>query len=87
MPYTLLAIEFANGTAVPGPYLKSFDHEAHNGLGFGEFTDDPALSLSFDDRVAAMAFWQRQSRVRPYRADGKPNRPMTCLTVEVVERP
>jgi hypothetical protein len=31
----------------------------------------------------ALSFWRRRSTVKPVRADGRPNAPMTCLTVSI----
>jgi hypothetical protein len=83
------AIGFANGMPCPhaGQYLESFDHEVFNGEGYGEFTPDPAKAKRFPDFAAAVLFWRRPSKVRPRRPDGEPNRPLTALTVEIVDAP
>lgn len=79
------AIGFANGTPCPhaGQWLKSFDHEAFNGRGHGEFTDRLEDAMRFASSTEAFEFWRRQSKVRPWRPDGKPNKPMTALTVVI----
>lgn len=86
MSVVLRAIGFANGVRCPhaGQYLKWFDHEANEGGGYGLFTPHRYKAMRFADAGEALAFWQRQSTVRPLRADGQPNRPLSCLTVEVV---
>lgn len=66
-----------------GIYFKSFDHEYDNGRGLAEFTDDKSEALKFPDMAAALAFWNKQSTVRPLRPDGKPNKPMTATTVDI----
>lgn len=37
----------------------------------------------FDDNAAALIVWNTRSKTRPYRRDGKPNKPMTALTVQI----
>jgi hypothetical protein len=39
--------------------------------------------MVFEDHAAAMEVWTRQSRVRPLRPDGKPNRPLTAYTISI----
>jgi hypothetical protein len=64
-----------------GKYLKTFDHEAYDGRGYGTFTDDPLQAKQFPGITAALEFWNRQSKVRPLRQDGRPNKPLTASTV------
>lgn len=64
-------------------WVKSCDVDAMDGYGLAELTTDFAEALTFPDAGAAMRFWQRQSTVRPLRADGRPNRPLTAYTIEV----
>jgi hypothetical protein len=85
MSAVILAVGFANGAHCPhaNQWLKTFDHDACDGQGYGTFTPDPEQAMQFDDAAAAMTFWKKQSRVRPLRQDGKPNRPLTALTVVI----
>jgi len=87
--YGMIAVGFANGGDCPhaGEWLKSFDHEFDEGRGFGEFTRDPKRALRFTTREAAMEFWRRSSTIKPLRPDGRPNRPLTGLTVSVTKLP
>lgn len=89
MSIVIKALAFASGASCPiaGQYLESFDFDAHDGVGFGHFTADPARAMRFADSVAAELFWARQSTVRPLRADGEPNRPLTSTTIELREMP
>ena len=48
-----------------------------------ELTIHPDDARRFADSGDAMLAWNKQSRVRPYRPDGRPNKPLTALTVEV----
>jgi len=83
--YIMVAGGFANGAPCPheGEYLESFDHDADGGRGFATFTSNPFEAKRFPSRLAALNFWRKQSTVRPTRPDGEPNRPLTCLTVEI----
>jgi hypothetical protein len=83
MPFAIQII----GTPYPidGQYLKHFDFDADNGLGFGEFTDNIQEALLFDNAADALEFWRTPSTVKPLRLDGKPNRPLTSTTVHICE--
>ena len=89
MANVIKAVAFANGTPCPhhGHYLETADFEAHGGLGHMTFTADPAEALRFATPGDAIAFWQRRSVTFPLRADGRPNRPLTALTVEIERAP
>jgi hypothetical protein len=67
-----------------GQYLMSFDFESGNGLGFGEFTSDRSKAMRFAGLREAMEFWRTPSKTRPLRPDGKPNRPFTATTIEII---
>lgn len=71
------------GGPMIGAWLESFDVDAHDGRGAATFTRDPSRALRFADHRAALATWKTRSRVRPWRDDGKPNRPLTAYTCEV----
>jgi hypothetical protein len=79
-------INFVNGEHCPiaGQYLMSFDFDAFEGQGFGTFTDRISEARRFEDMTAALEFWRTQSTVLPLRPDGKPNRPFTCTTIELI---
>jgi hypothetical protein len=83
------AVMFANGAPCPhaGTYLKSADFEAHGGIGWMTFTRNPGSALKFDSAGAAIAYWRTRSKTVPTRPDGKPNRPLTALTVEIEDAP
>lgn len=78
-------IGFANGVPCPhaGLYVQTFDFDAHDGRGLGIFTPDKVDALKFPDGQAAFLFWQTQSKVKPTRPDGRPNRPLTAATVDI----
>ena len=85
MTLLIKALGFANGRSCPheGQYLKAFDFEYENGIGYGDFTDDPSEAMKFDSFRDAMEFWKTQSKVRPIRPDGEPNRPLTALSISL----
>lgn len=75
---TLAAVE---GLVVHGKYLEWSDPNARNGFGDDRWTSKLAKAKKFASFEAAMQCWQAQSSVRPFRDDGKPNRPMTAYSV------
>jgi len=85
----IIAVAFANGEPCPheGQWVRSFDHDACEGQGYGVFTDDASCALPFADVGEAWNFWAKQSSVRPTRPDGRPNKPMTALTVSIEPLP
>lgn len=82
-------VGFANGepSAYDGQYLERFDPEYEGGLGRVWTTSDPNKAKLFDNAADALLLWKTQSQTNPLRSDGKPNRPMTALTIEIVEAP
>jgi len=89
MPSLIRAVAFADGSPCPlaGLFVMAYDPDAYNGKGWVDFTADPALALRFVDNVEAFAFWRQRSTVNPTRPDGKPNRPLTSTTIEIVKVP
>jgi len=69
-----------------GQYVRACSVDAYNGIGHVEVTPDPERARQFDSVLEAVDFYRRQSNVMPLRDDGKPNRPLTCYTVEFVRR-
>jgi hypothetical protein len=86
MQYVMKVVGFASGESceVANMYLLSFDFNADDGQGMGVFTDDLGVAKKFDAPSEAMAFWNTISTVKPFREDGKPNKPMTSSTVEIL---
>jgi hypothetical protein len=62
-------------------YVKRCDVDAFNGRGYVEFTRDIKQARRFTTTEDAWKYWKRQSRVCPFRDDGKPNRPLTAYNV------
>jgi hypothetical protein len=67
-----------------GQYLMSFHFDTADGKGFGTFTHDQTKAKRFQSPAEAMLFWRTQSKVRPTRPDGEPNRPLTVSSVELL---
>jgi hypothetical protein len=76
----------ANGlpTELDGLYLREFDPEFANGVGLITGTADRTEAMRFGSKSAAMLFWRQSPRCRRIRPDGRPNRPLTAFTVEIV---
>lgn len=70
-----------------GTYVVSCDFEAFGGVGHVQLTRQRARAKVFDSPEEAMRYWQTRSRTRPTRPDGKPNRPLTAYSVELVRLP
>jgi hypothetical protein len=64
-----------------GAWLRDYDPEAHDGQGDVTWTTDPALAQRFDTQADVLDCWSTVPKVRPKRADGKPNRPLTSYTI------
>lgn len=65
-------------------FVVSCDVDANGGQGNFVMTNDPKLAKPFDSAADAMLYWGRQSEVCPLRADGRPNKPLTALTVTLI---
>jgi hypothetical protein len=81
----VLALSGMGEVAFP-VWVKSFDIEAHDGQGDVEVTQVRGEAYCWPNPAAAMAAWNTISTVRPVRADGKPNKPMTAMTIELEEQ-
>jgi hypothetical protein len=83
--HVIRIVGFANGQPCPiaGLWLKSFDFNALDGRGSGDFTDDPAQALRFNTLQKAKDFRNTVSLVKPLRSTGLPNRPLTACTVVI----
>lgn len=61
--------------------LATWDVNGHDGLGSFTITENPWEALGWPSLDIAREAYREQSHVKPMRADGKPNRPMTVFTV------
>lgn len=69
-----------------GDYLEGFDPEAGYGWGAAAFTRDLQRAMVFPDLKAAYEFIGTRPKTRPTRPDGKPNRPLTAFTLQILPR-
>lgn len=77
-----MRIEEAGGQIFAAPtWVMSCDHDAFDGLGAVEWTQMKDRAMRFDTFAAALEFHGRQSKVKPLREDGQPNKPLTALSV------
>jgi hypothetical protein len=85
IPHVIRVVAFANGApcSIAGQWLKSFDFNASNGVGSGEFTDNWRKAKRFESQADAVAYWNTVATVRPLRADGLPNKPLTATTCQI----
>jgi hypothetical protein len=79
------AIGFASGVSCPhaGMFLKHADFNAYSGQGLMTFTGDITQAMVFATAGDAIQFWRTRSKAQPTRPDGRPNRPLTALTIEI----
>jgi len=54
-------------------------------VGRERWTTDITKAKRFASQEDAMGCWRKQSTVKPFRSDGRPNRPMTAYSVVVEE--
>lgn len=66
-------------------YLREYDPSVSDEQGYGRIaaTPDINLALHFRSPLDALDFWKQPSKIVPTRPDGRPNRPLTCFTVEI----
>lgn len=78
-------VSFTQPPAQLGQYLSDFDVDAHDGAGAITTTADISRAIVFESFFDAWSAWRTQSTVQPLREyDGKPNRPLTAFTIEIV---
>jgi len=69
---------------VDGSYVKEFDPDARGGRGSVKTTRFIDDALRFINHSDAHEYWMQQSKVRPLRDDGHPNRPLTAYMIEIL---
>lgn len=84
--YVMIAIGFVDDD-VPcpfiGQFLESFNFDADDGQGYGEYTPDFDKAMKFQSMSDALEFWRTPSKLKPRRWDGMPNRPLTCTHMSI----
>lgn len=83
--WVIRVIEAADGrkSEYDGQYVRTFDPDYGGGLGRVWTTEKIEDAILYKTFAEAAEAWKAQSKVRPLRPDGKPNRPMTAFTVEI----
>lgn len=84
--FVIRFVGLVNGQRSPqdGRYLKAFAFKGPVGEMVLETVHLPGLALQFPTVLDAMEAWRSVDPREPVRADGRPNRPLTAFTVEVV---
>lgn len=70
---------------IAGQYLEWYDPNAGGGGAVAIFTRDITKAKKFSTRAEALAEWNLVRTIGPARPDGKPNKPLTALSVEIRE--
>jgi hypothetical protein len=87
MSAVIQVIEAADGSITPhdGRYVASWDPHTRYGICKIVTTSKLSAAKRFADLDAAIEEYRTVSRIEPKRpTDGKPNRPLTGLTIEVI---
>lgn len=84
--YGVFAMTHNDGTVL-NEWLESFDAEANDGMGHAMFTTREDLAMRFESQNDALAYLLTVPASRPFRADGKPNRPLRAFEVLIRELP
>lgn len=89
--YGIKLIGLGSGELFPvAEWLVRFDANIHEigkpyPTGMVESTVDPKKAMRFSSFGEAHELWVTQSTTVPFRPDGRPNRPLTAFTVEIVK--
>ena len=70
-------------TSLDGEYLVGYE-DAGDHVGLVATTAEISDAKLFANLTEAVEFWKQQSVLCPIRPDGKPNRPLTAFTIEVI---
>lgn len=81
----LAGVSLNKHTLEYGDYLAAFDPDGMDGAGVATWSRDAARAMTFDSVEAASSTYRMVSVVKPFRDDGRPNRPLTAYTVELVQ--
>jgi hypothetical protein len=73
-----------DGSGPAGQYLEAYDPDAFDGGGDATFTSEVARAKRFATVAEAWAELGRRPTARPVRSDGKPNRPLTTFTMQIL---
>jgi hypothetical protein len=87
MPFIMKLYSLAHepNTLYPNKFLKSFDPDGNNGRGEYDTARDLSEAQLFITAKDAINLWQTVSKLRPFRPDGEPNKPLTAFNIEILE--
>ena len=74
-------------SVMEGQWVQTVNVDAYNGRGEARGTLDPRKAMAFDTTTEAFIFWNQQSKVRPLRPDGRPNKPLTAFSCMIEALP
>ena len=80
----LTGVQLGGGPDPTGLLVQEYDPDGNQGRGDVALTRDLQEARKFGDLEVLFRTWTATSVVRPVRADGRPNRPLTAYTVEPV---
>jgi hypothetical protein len=91
LSYVIVAVEFAQEGVpfkYPGQFLEWYKPNVPLGQTMASWTNDLKKAMKFDTAADAFAEWKRERTVPTPSGgrmipDGKPNRPLTAITIEV----
>jgi hypothetical protein len=91
LSYVIVAVEFAQEGVpfkYPGQFLEWYKPNVPLGQTMASWTNDLKKAMKFDTAADAFAEWKRERTVPTPSGgrmipDGKPNRPLTAVTIEV----
>lgn len=67
-----------------GQFLEWYDPDADENGPIAAWTSDLDKAKKFETTEDALAEWHRVRTVDPVRPDGKPNKPLTAISIEIV---
>ena len=70
----------------PFYYLVEYDPNGYDGMGWLETSSRLEEAKEFENVVDAFMLFRMVSRTHPVRQDGKPNRPLTAYTTEILPK-
>lgn len=71
-------------TGFEDTFLLNANPDGDEGRGTLSVTRRIERAKHFETQAEALACWKAQSTTHPLRPDGKPNRPLTAFTVEIL---
>lgn len=80
----ICAASFDVVTPHDGRYVKAWNPHTPFGVLAVTSTDDVSKARQFTNTAEAMKEWNTVSNIESVRPDGRPNKPLTAVTVEIL---